>query len=422
VAGIVVMPDGAPAAAADVWLESESTCRGTDADAQGRFEFNGVPPPGGEITARLDDLVATTDVRLHEGGAVSDVRLVLSPREVSYVRVRVLDGKGRGVREACVCREDAGDDGTVTVRLSEPPGAETGLRVTAPGFLDTTIRARTFRSPALAPLVEVSLRPGVHILLDASAPDGTPLVARASFTRDGETRGRVCLEPDATYDVEIGADGYLPLEIKEWRTPSSDGVLAVTLRPCAAMKGRIVDHHGEPVTCGRAVFGGEWASDLSCERDGSFLLEGLPEGRGLLSFVRSGRAEAAREIETVSGQVTDVGTVMLEPPVALTGRVVDPALLPLGGAVVRAEGDRTFSHADGTFRILVPPFASVSVIVRKRGFGTVRTEPGPARSLGDIVLAPAVEVERAGLEPEPEDLEPEPEDLELELPDLELER
>lgn len=405
VSGIVVMPDGAPAAGANVWLESSCTCRATD--AQGRFEFSQAHPPGGELRAGLDGLVAATEFRLFEGGAASDVRLVLSKREVSFVRIRVLDGKGRGVRDARASWQSAGDDGTVTVKLSEPPGTETDLDVTAPGFLSASIRARTFPSPDVAPVVEVALRAGVHILLDARAPDGTALLARASFTREGETRGRICLEPEAVYDVRIVADGCLPFDIKGWRAPPCDSVLAATMRPCAAVRGRVVDSQGEPVTYSRAVFG-DWVRDLSGERDGCFLIEGIGEGRGTLSFVRPGRpVEAALEIETLSGRVTDVGTVTLKPPVALAGRVVDSAKRPLGGAIVWIEtaprdSDRyTFSHADGTFRILIPAFASVSVLVRKHGFGTVLAEAGsgPARTLGDLVLpAPgSVEVEVEGL-------------------------
>lgn len=405
VSGIVVMPDGAPAVGADVQLLGPDIGWSvTETDAGGRFELEEADPRSRTVCADIGEVLrASQEIQLAEGGAASDLRLTLMPREHSYVRVRVLDGKGLGVRGARVTDERTDEDGAATLALLEPLGTEVWLTAEAAGFLDTPFAAHTFWSPDLAPVLDVVLREGVLVRLDARTADGTPLEDASAELAGAEGRcgdaERWQLDPEAEYTVWVRAPGFITSKLEGWVPPPGGGVLAVTLRPCAAVRWRVVDSAGAPVTEVYATIEGTidygYPDEIECDTDGSYLLGGLGEGHGILVLGRRySDLEAAAEISTASGQVTDVGTLTLVPEATVTGRVVDSASRPLGGATVGIDTslpdlyERAFSHADGTFRIRVPGFAPGSLIVRKRGYGTVRTEfaPGPARFLGAIAL------------------------------------
>jgi len=405
VSGIVVMPDGSPAAGAEVHLDTCDRSGRTDADAQGRFEFTEASPRATEVWARHWPFFGSTEIRLFEGGSAVDLRVVLRPRHKSFVRLRITDGKGRGVPDATAERASTDNDGAVTLSFAMPPGTEKDILVEAPCFIDATVRAQTHASEETAPVVEVALRPGACVLVEASAPDGTPLPAHACFTAQGRDTGCMRLDPNVPYDVAVFSEGYLRLKISGWRPPAGDSYLRVTLRPSATLRGRLVDARGTPVPRARAKVPGEpLECSASAEPDGTFRIEGLEEMRGTLAFRESGEPVGATvEVALAAGQVLDLGTITLEGPVTIFGRVVDAASRPIGGASVRAADQRALSHADGTFRIRVSRFGPSVLIIGKRGFGTIRHELplGHSRPLGDLVLpAPgAVQVEVLGLAP-----------------------
>lgn len=402
VTGTVLMPDGTPAHDARVRLGNDRSWRSARTDAAGRFGLDGLRAPGGTLSAELDGLAASMEIGLLEGGAAADVRLVLAPRERSYVRLRILDGEGRGIPGARADGWRAAEDGSVRLTLMERAGAEEWIRVTAPGFLEASVRARTSWSPDVAPVEDVALRQSGSVLLDVRAPDGAAIVdARARFLAEGVAHGPDALDPDLAYAVRIEAEGFLDHEIAEWRLPPGYPTLAVTLRPCASVRGRLADAGGDAWVVFRGTAGSGWAET---DPEGGFVIGGLGEGEGVIT---AGRGEegvrAAAEVVTVPGAVTDVGTLTLSLPVAVTGRVLDASARPLGGAeltcVTSLPGrrDHTFSHGDGTFRIPAPGFTESWIVARKRGFGTARLRclAGPPRPLGDVVLPPPGAVELA---------------------------
>jgi hypothetical protein len=106
-------------------------------------------------------------------------------------------------------------------------------------------------------------------------------------------------------------------------------------------------------------------------------------------------------VATFPGTVTDVGTLVIVPQVRVTGRVLDAASRPLGGAVVTCETglpgtpEEAFTHADGTFRISVPGFTGAWITARRPGLGTARSyvRAGAGGAVGDIVLSEAGAIE-----------------------------
>jgi len=399
VSGIVTMPDGTPAAGAAVSVRSGYPRAKTGVD--GRFELTSVDPRVREITASLDRTAgASAAVLLEEGSIVSDLRLRLAPRVRSFAKLRVLDGAGRRIPDACI--RGASDEhihtniaGLAILVVPRPPRTDMELSVEAKGFRDTSVRVLTGASENGTPFLDVVLRDAVVVRLDVRGPDGRVLDAYASFSGgeasqlDGEPGWY--LDPDATYSVRVVARGHLSFDLPEWTPPPDGGVLPVTLRRGAIVRGRVANAQGWAEV--RSDSGAN--NQTACDPDGSFVFDDVAEGRGVLAlYDESGILGAAIDITTASGEMTDLGTVTLAPPISITGRVVDAESRPLGGIRVHIattgphSGGYSYSHADGTFRLLAPGFVPVRVVASKRGFGTARGAlgTGGARDVGTIVL------------------------------------
>jgi hypothetical protein len=315
--------------------------------------------------------------------------------------------QGAGLLRDLDARSDA--DGRMTIPFLEPHGTAVDLTVYARRRTDESVCATTAASPETAPLLTVVLRETVPVRIDARGPDGRPVadpdVSFSGASWSASSREQVWhLDPDATYDASVSARGFLTQEIAGFRPPPGGGTLAATLFPAAAVRGRVVDERGEPVCRVHAGILGEKDScdaDLLCAPDGTFLLEDVPEGSGLLHVrVGSEPADAFAEVTTVSGRVTDVGTLRASPRVAWTGRIIGADGRPVGGAVVQVvttacSDPFALTRADGTFRVRAPASSAMHLDAWKAGVGCVRAEliAGASRSLGDLVLAPEVEEE-----------------------------
>ncbi|HEX5136577.1 MAG TPA: carboxypeptidase-like regulatory domain-containing protein [Planctomycetota bacterium] len=388
VSGIVLLPGGAPAPRASVWMIDGDRSWWHGADALGRFEIRGLSPGHLSLQATQDELRASTQIQLLEGASASDVRVALAPVEHSCVRLRIVDTDGRAIPDACAERERVDDDGSVTLKVSEPAGAEAAITVTAPRFLDTGVELHTSPEPG-APVHEVVLRRGVSVEIDVRDPDGNPIDAEATF-RDEEGVKCTYLDPEALYEVRIEAMGFLDLEIPEWRVQTT---LTATLLPGATVRGRLRDANG--VVQGWILLSGSAGeAHMRTDDEGEFEINGLGEGTGVLVAEGEGGPGAAVTIATLPGMVSDVGTLVLAPEVRVTGRVLDATSHPLGGAVVSCAtglpGDpgQAFTHADGTFRILAPGFTGAWITARKQGLGTARARIDARRTsaVGDLVL------------------------------------
>lgn len=381
------MPDGSGAPEASVSLMRGDRWSFVTSCPDGRFEIDNACPPGGTLAAELDGLHASAEIEFFEGGGVSDVRLVLKEAERSAVLLRVADEQRRPIPGARAYGQETDGEGRVTLTFGVPPGTEKDLSVSAPGRITTSVLTLTARSPLAT---DVILRPAVATTLDVRAQDGSAVEnTSATFAYDGGTESAWCLDPDLVYRVRVKAPGFLDYEIREWRP---EAVLRATLQPAASIRGCLLE--GDAPAWGWASFQG---SRVWSNRDGEFLLGGLPDASGVLvAGARENMPGVVIETAVIAGTITDVGPLALAPPVRLTGRVTDERGRPVGGVALDCEtslgtSTHAFSNADGRFRIEAPGFLDLRIVASKRGHGTAEAHVprGPARDLGDIVLPAA---------------------------------
>jgi len=438
--GVVATPDGSPARGASVRLDRSYFREWAETDAEGRFDLTGLEARRQELHASLGDgLEAVAEIAPAEGEAVTGLRLALRPpRKVqSFVRVQVVDRRGQAVVDASVSWMRFFDtnlwdsvgtvstdrSGMAVLAVTEPSGTTAMIRVSPPqedealwrkqcrpGWCGTTVEAVTSAAAVDAPVLDVVLNDPMQVGLDVRAPDGKPLVdatvelagrdaIEAADIRVPDPRGAWYVDPDVTYSVRVFAPGFLTLTMPRWSPRDRCGMISATLRYPAAVRGWAVDSRGAPldevyVTVDAGLDGLGIGQSVPCRPDGSFQLEGLNEGTGMLTLGRArGAPEAAAEIRTACGHATDVGCLTLVPQAALRGRVIDSAARPLGGARIDMEtglpeGDTgTYSHADGTFRVMAPSFAPGHLLIGRHGFGKVRlTFPAGAHAIPDVVM------------------------------------
>jgi hypothetical protein len=341
--GVVVMPDGTPACGALLHLDWRYEHRGRDdksrADALGRFELTDLVPCAQEILASGEAGLARVEIAPAEGEAVTGLRLQLRPpgSQGSFLRVQVVDERGRAVEGAAVAahngRNTTDRDGLASLDTGAPSGFRTTITISPPAeesrrLIGTCVPAITSPRIEDAPVVGIVLHDGVYVRVEARGPDGAPVAdASSELFRDGIESGRQFgnpvereegwyVDPYDTYLVRVRAGGFVLFERRPWSPRGADGLFTATLRPCASVKGRVVDARGVPpdefdatVSIGLDDLG--TGQRLRLGPDGSFLLEGLEEGTGMLTVGHARGARAGVEVTTVSGRVTDVGTLVL---------------------------------------------------------------------------------------------------------------
>lgn len=312
-------------------LADDRVTRRTRADAQGRFEFAGLPPAAGAVLAwspvhaprprptdtqpargadgATEDGFAPVVVDLHEGDVVARVRVVAAREVVG----QVVDAEGLPVVGAFVSAESAETAALWLARDRLPAVAATD-------------RDGTFRLGSLPPVRGWVLR--------AAAAS-----SRAEPVRDLDLRER-------------GAAG-----------------LILRLAPGGIVAGRVVQTDGTPATdVVVRVATDDARSQGSCltDAEGRFSVAGLAAGVGSVQVVgRTPRAGGAwPRVETAMGTRVDGVELVVERQTALSGVVVDDAGAPVAGARVRYRpvrrggGPAAFvgtaeTEADGTFSVLV---------------------------------------------------------------------
>jgi len=400
VSGIVVLPDGLPAAGATVNQLRVGT--------EGRFTLGGLIPGVVELWAVLETADRTwasnVSIELAADGAHPPVQIVLEPRPRSWVRVRVLERDGSpasvGVRDpqSVVPSPRTDASGAVTLAYDHAPGTRTHVRVEEkrsdgllPGRADVVTGARDGPEVVLRPrepllLTIVARGPaGEALPTDVSARFETYALKVLGRRRDSVT---VAFDPqDYEFDVTVSAPGFVQHSVR--LPPPPDGYLEIRLQATGSISCRLVDEAGVPVLHGHVEARGRRAGSQGTHEtgpDGVYRLDGAPAGRVVVSAGFDDDVPLVRlEADVRAGGTTDLGTLVLKAPRALSGRVTDASGRPIGGATWTAVGDdfeaRGFSRSDGSFRVVVPSWFQGRVMTEKPGYGTVHRPMADALEL-----------------------------------------
>jgi protocatechuate 3,4-dioxygenase beta subunit len=180
--------------------------------------------------------------------------------------------------------------------------------------------------------------------------------ARAETQSDGSFR-ITPLEP-GTYALTCRKSGYAPSSMPMVPAGTADAVL--TLQRGGAVAGRVLAPDRTPLRGAAVVLRAAPSTevhrvfnyqevDLSVldakpmetrsAEDGSFRLEGVPEGSYELAVSAVGFARLERDLE-ISGAREDLGDLVVATASVISGLVVGPGGQPLEGAVVRADAPR----------------------------------------------------------------------------------
>lgn len=285
-AGLVVLPSGAPAPFATVTGASKGGAflaapRTATADAEGRFELSGVPRGPLLLRATTDGASsAVLEVSLADAARQDDVRLVLDiTGELSGV---VVDERGEPVPEVSV------------TAYPQPPASLDDLSSDLRSF------AMTRQDRAIT---------------DASG----------AFTLRGL--------PDEPYHLAVEEDRMMGRSMRIVTARPGDAGVKLVHPRAAAILGRVVGPGGQPLaapayvktTTRRAVH----------TATGAFRLEPLEPGRYELVLSSRGlREQRLPPVTLAAGQTLDLGAVELGAGRRVHGRVVDSLGRPIAGAKV----------------------------------------------------------------------------------------
>jgi protocatechuate 3,4-dioxygenase beta subunit len=338
-AGRVLDDRSLPVEDADIEVASTRTSlvRTARTARDGSFELTGVPEsavvsvrrPGGDRRIAL-----RKDVEVPEGKR-SEIELVL-PALREPVRIFVTDADDTPLELAEVTalsldpevplRETSFTDSEGKIELSDAEGLALRVVVESPGFPRKALVVE--RAPAL---LKVALEQGVLVEGEVTAVRGRHAVenARVTLLADG-TRRVTQTDAEGRYRIADVAPGPARLEVShpDYATVRTKVEIAATTRADRAfeldtvdlaepgsIEGEVVDADGNPVGGARVSLGAAEAylpagtlppGVTQTKDDGSFTLEGVPEGRHRLEALSSvsGRG-SARDVEVTAGRVTD---------------------------------------------------------------------------------------------------------------------
>ena len=388
----VHQPGGKPAPEVLVVVDSGWTAGFTD--QAGRFT---VAAPSGEplAVALYTDQVRLTGLSLpalkpvKDGAAAADPVVFTLPA-VCPLQGRVLDARDRRPiprafgwiwnQEETSGWSDA--DGAITLNLPETGAtsinAETPrLTVAARGYLRqwaTPVRPDALPTVLLQPaavLVGRVVDEAGRAVAGAEVRGFATTDRRGRRMRDQEAlvwtddRGRFQLRglsTEAPYELKVVATGFAPAEA-EALTPAAGQAVApleIVLLQGRRATGRVIDTEDTPVAGARVslwpALGGSGPEiflrriregdpsqvTVTTDGDGRFTFADLAGGHYDLEVAAEGFAPTrVRGVEIPDrGDQAELGTVILEPGVALSGRVVDPDGQPLEGAQITVSQDR----------------------------------------------------------------------------------
>lgn len=357
--GLVLGADDKPVAGTTVVLAANPP-RTTTTGEDGTFTFEalvgrpytlvarGAAGVAGPITARL---TATSEP------------VVLHLRPAAKVTVAVKDPAGAPIDGATVELRGVDDQrataaqGTATFATVVPGGYD--LVAWAPG------RAHTFQFAQVAAgdnALAITLVPGARVSGVVRDDGGAPVVG-ARVVYDGASDWSAQGDPrrDAVVTTEGGAFAFEALPPGSFRFTATDPTrapgtsalvtldgttertgIAITLAAGAAVRGRVVDASGQPVSsarvrvgeASRSLIGGAPRQAFSDDK-GAFVITGLPRRALMAVAIHESASSANVTVDTSAGDVAEL-VIELVVTGTIAGVVVDPAGQPVEGAQVSA--------------------------------------------------------------------------------------
>jgi len=414
-AGTVVDGQGRPVEGADVrvetpdlawslYLDPRHRAEGRVTGADGRFRIVGLDPryilavvvTHPRYAPIAVDITAPSGPRGTEPGQVATVRLTL-PRG-AVLRGTVADLAGRPVAGARVAlASDRLHQGAPTdpqLDHAVPSTATTdddgAFRIEGlpPGPAVLAIEARG-HATRLLPDLEIpdgtldlgtlSLAPEALLAGRVSDPDGAP-VAGATVTlhrqirkgdravsdyvlsppTDGAGRFRLDgLEPGASFDVEVEAEGFSAWAVRHVAVPPAEP-LEVVLSPVASIEGSVVDGRGQGISgawvdatiaSGTSTGGAGSFQRARTDSSGRFRLNGLAAGEATLTVTASEHyLEQPVTVPLATGETVRAVELSMTAGASISGRVLGASLEPLAGARVSGTGSTGFTDVDGQGR------------------------------------------------------------------------
>ncbi len=427
-------------------------------DESRSFDFRAVPPTStGTVLilpercaahrSDLGELVPGEErhlaIQLRAGGSVQGVVVDREGASVQGARVFAeLRGRYFGFDDSRVREATTADDGTFEL-LALPPG-EVRVSARRPGFLDSkeVVASVADRQATSGVVIELSSgrslegtvvwsdgSPAADVAVEVSFDEGFqfgPAAFNALRGANGEARsgddGRFLVTGLGAGPFVVRASATPPGDEELLHRARLDGVgggesgLRLTLLPPQALRGRVVDARGEPMTlfevhATRVSDGaiGEVATEESFARfespDGHFTLEDLTEGSWQVVVTAQGCA--ASELQSVRLPQEGAPPVFtLHPAATIAGVVVTPEGTPVEGATVEVDSGRSSwqtlmaggprrpsarTEATGFFTLTGLPPGEVEIVAGADGFArsealSLELVPGEERGGAMLVL------------------------------------
>lgn len=358
VSGVVLDSQDQPVAEASVRVWGTSWGCDATTDANGRWRLDTVAAGTYEIRAsskrhaaepysilELDGSASRADVvvRVARGGTITGTVTDRTGAPVPDVEVIAMNGESDHRREETTVRSD--ERGQFEINGLKPGGYEV--------FAHESLRASPITRVVLADgdvlaaelLVEEAAIAGVVVDTDGNPVSGAELRANAPVVRGdlSDERGRFFLGafPPGEYQVQAHwPDQHERTGGADVRITAGDTRAHIVLPAAATIRGRVLfegaplPHFGVLVTtCPRFPWIGR-AIGVRTE-DGRFALAGVTPGTW--GFVLAGPGTSMHTIDSVTvdeGGAIDLGDIELRRGQRITGRVLDTAGAPVGGATV----------------------------------------------------------------------------------------
>ncbi len=364
IAGVVV--DGAslrPLPGARVALSEDGVSaapRAVEADAEGRFAFDGLLPRGHVLSARQPGYASADAVQALPGGGDLRVRL---DRGASLVG-RVVDARGRAVVGAAV-----------ELAVRDLDDRARWITAATQAFQEALFRAESGHGAPLVPRGELGVVPGRAPSIP-TMPGVLAGPADAPGFRTGpDGRFEVADLPPGSVVATVTHPGFVravaaPVALVSGRAAE----VAVVLHPGGSIDGRVLDDHQRPLAGVELELRGE--SDplpqrAVSQRDGTFRFVGVWGSVSVGAWL-AGRPAARRDVRVDDGALVPVTLMLAGELRTVTGRVLDARGFPVPGAVVTvttldagaAGAVGATAATDGTFSAAVAGRGAVHVAVR----------------------------------------------------------